>query len=361
MRPLDERIRVLVLTNEEADGDHPGHRDAFAQLEADGSIDAFAWAAPKMIAKSKGNDGALREVVEIIRGTRPNVVVQIAIQGFPFTKGWFSEVASLPQPPILLYAEHDAWGRWRKPVPTETKLWWRASDVVFSVAVGKQRALIERFGGRDVRLIPNTYDHIRYAAAEATEPSTDGDYSEVAVIGNAWGRRYVSRLPGASERIRLVRALQADARIPLAIYGSNWTGRGVKGPISIDDQADVVRHALLTANWDHFPDYAASSSDRLWVQMLAGRAHVTTLHPASGWLPRPEQGLFLEPSPEAAVSRIRELLARPREEVLQIGLEGHRWTRRRVSHREFARYVLGAVDPRLLEPLPEDPWRHLPH
>lgn len=361
MRQLHERIRLLVLTNEESEDDHPGHRDAFAQLEAEGSIATFRWAAPKMIAQSKGVAGAHRELLDLIRGERPEVIVCIAIQGFPFPNEWFTEVVSGSPSPILLYVEHDAWGRWRKPVPSETRLWWRHSDVVFSVAVGKQRALIEHYGGRDVRHIPNTYDHIRYAVEEDTEPPTQGHYSEVALIGNAWGRRFLSRLPGASERIRLVRALQADPSIPLAIYGANWTGRGAKWPIHVDEQAAVVRRALMTANWDHFPGHAGSSSDRLWIQLLAGRAHVTTRHPASEWLPGPEKGLFLEPSPEAAVARIRELLARPREEVLEVGLEAHRWTRRRLSHREFARYVLGAVDPRLLEKLPEDPWMHLPH
>jgi hypothetical protein len=354
-----ERIRLLVLTNEEADGDHPGHRDAFARLEADGTIESFAWAAPKMIAKSKGEPGALRELVEIIRTTNPNVVVQIATQGFPFTEDWFGAVAALPSRPILLYAEHDAWGRWTKPVDHETRLWWAAADVVFTVAVGKQRRLIERLGGRDVRHVPNTYDHIHYEAEEMTEPALTDEPSEVVVIGNRWGSRFFSRLPGARQRAQLVHALQRDPAIPLAIYGSNWSGRGVRGPTDHHEQAAVARTGLLTANWDHFPDYAGYFSNRLTVHMLAGRAHVSTLHPGSAWLPGAETGLFLESSVDAALHRVGELLARPREEVLELGLAAHRWVRHRLSDREMALYVLGAVDPRLLQRLP-DPWQRLP-
>ena len=157
-----------------------------------------------------------------------------------------------------------------------------------------------------------------------------------------------------------MRRLQQNTDIPLAVYGSNWTGRGVRGPIHIDEQASASRRALVTVSWDHFPDYAEFYSDRLAIQLLAGRAHVTGFHPRSEWLPGPEKGLFLEPSVRAVVDRVDELLARPREEVLDLGLEAHRWVRHRLSDRELARYILGAVDPRLLQSLPEDPWARLP-
>ena len=80
-----ERLRVLLLTNEET-GEHLGQRDAFARLKEDGSIESFTWAAPKHIAKAKGDPGALREILEIIRTERPNVVVAQTPSGFPYTE-----------------------------------------------------------------------------------------------------------------------------------------------------------------------------------------------------------------------------------------------------------------------------------
>jgi hypothetical protein len=355
-----ERLRVLFLSNEES-GEHAGQRDGFARLEADGSIESFAWASPKMIAKSKGDEAALREVLDMIGTKRPNVILALTPSGFPFTESWFQAVAALPSPPILLLWEGDPWGRWSKPPTPEVRLWWTAADIVFSVAIGKQRSLIERHGGRDVRFAPHTYDHVRHSEEEENEPPAGGDVSEVAVIANWWGRRYLpSRLPGARQRFQLVRALQKDERIPLAVYGANWTGRGVRGMVAYDDQAAAARDALITANWDHFPDYGAYASNRLPISLLAGRVHVTTLHPGFEWLPGPEKGLFLEPTVRAAVRRVRELLDRPREEVLELGLAGHRWVRHRLSDRELTRYMLGAVDERLLRDLPDDPWARIP-
>jgi hypothetical protein len=353
-------LRVLVLTNEEKDGDHPGHRDAFAVLERDRSIEMFTWAAPKMIAKSKGPEGALHELVEIVEGTKPNVVVALAMHGFPFEQAWFDAVRASAGSPVFLYVEQDAWGRWTKPVPSETRLWWRESDVVFSVAMGAQRRLIEELGGRDVRHTVNTYDQVKFANEESVPPPTHGDVQDVVIIGNRWGNPYFSRLPGARQRAKLVRDLQRDETIPLAVYGHNWTGRGTRGPIAHDDQAGTARTGLVTVNWDHFPKHAGYSSNRLSVHLLAGRAHVTTLHPHGEWLPGRDQGLFLEHSVGDVVGRVRDLLSRPREEVLELGAAAHRWARHRLSDRELARYVLGAVDERLLQRLPAEPWSRLP-
>jgi len=361
LSPDEDPLRVLLLTNEHADGDHPGHRDAFARLLKDGSVQDVAWAAPNMIATTKGVSGALHEVLEVVRGRRSNVIVQMTTHDFPVTKDWFDAVASsTPSPPVLLAWEGDAWSRWGKPINPTTELWWRRADAVFSVAIGAQRNLIQRHGGRDVRLVVNTYDHIRHQREEATEPDTSGDYRDVVMIANWWGNRFYSRLPGARQRGQLVRRIQKDTSIPLALYGLNWTGRGVRGTIPAEEQAAVARAGLITANWDHFPRHAGFSSNRLSVQLLAGRPHVTTLHPSSDWLPGPEAGLFLEPTVEDAFLRIRELLARPKEEVLELGLSAHRWARHRISDRELALYMLGAVDERLLRRLPGDPWSRLP-
>jgi hypothetical protein len=349
-----------MLTNE-LDREHAaGQRDGFARLEAEGRIEHFAWAAPKILARTKGEDQTLRDVLDMIRARQPNVVIQTSPHGFPFTEDWLRAVLSMTPRPLLIAWEGDAFGRWTKPVPRETRAWWNLADMVFTTAFGKQRELIEHYGATDVRFVPYTYDHVRYAEEEANEPPIRGDYSDVAVIGNRWGNRFVSRLPGARQRIALVRGLQKDPGIPLAIYGLNWEGRGVRGPIHIDDQAAVSRQALVTVSWDHFPKYEEFYSDRLTIQLLAGRAHVTGLHPKSEWLPGPERGLFLEPSTDAVIRRVRELLARPQEEVLELGLEAHRWVRHRLSDRELARYLLSAVDPRLREDLPEDPWARLP-
>lgn len=309
--PTGEGLRVFLLTNE-LDREHAaGQRDGFARLETEGSIESFSWAAPKIIARTKGEAGALRDVLGMIRARQPNVVIQSSPHGFPFTREWLQAVIEVARRPILLVWEGDAFGRWRKPVPQETRAWWSVADVVFTAAIGGQRKLIERNGTADVRFVPNTYDHVRYSLEEANEPPIRGDYAEVVVIGNRWGRRFVARLPGSRERVRLVRELQKDPAIPLAVYGANWTGRGVRGPIHNDDQAAVARRALMTANWDHFPRLA-TSSDRLAIQLLAGRVHVTTRHPSSEWLPGHETGLFLEPSVDRVVLRVRELLDRPR-------------------------------------------------
>src|SRR5262249_44515365 len=155
---------------EDVDDQHPGQRDGFKRLEQEGLIEAFSWAAPRIIANSRGESAAQRELLEIVRAQRPNVIVQDTAGDSPLTEEWFKELSATGSRPIRLYWEGDPWGRWSKPVPPEIRLWWRQADVIFTVAIGKQRTLMERLGGRDVRFVPNTYDHILYAGEEANEP-----------------------------------------------------------------------------------------------------------------------------------------------------------------------------------------------
>ena len=172
-----------------------------------------------------------------------------------------------------------------------------------------------------------------------------------------WGR--VSRIPGAVQRAKLIRLLQRRADLRLALYGKGWSGRGVRGPVTYDRQTVVIRDGLMSVNWDHFPRHESYASDRLPISLLAGRVHVTTAHPRMNWLPGEQIGVFQEPAPGAVVERVEDLKATGAEHLMELGLAGHRWVRDRLSHRQAARFMLGAVDPAVLGSLPEDPWRSL--
>ena len=165
-------------------------------------------------------------------------------------------------------------------------------------------------------------------------------------------------MPGATDRARLVRKLQRRPNLRLAVYGQGWTGRGTRGVLTFEHQVGAIRKGLLTANWDHYPNHARYASDRLAISMLAGRPHVTTHHERLDWVPT-NKGVFLEPSVTRLVGRVESLLAREPEDLLAHGMAAHQWARRRISHREAARFMLGAADPELLAALPAEPWVRL--
>ena len=75
---------------------------------------------------------------------------------------------------------------------------------------------------------------------------------------------------------------------------------------------------------------------------------MTTAHPRMEWLPGGQIGVFQEPTPRAVVERVERLKATGVEELIELGLAGHRWVQDRLSHRQAARYMLGATDPGFL-------------
>ncbi len=116
-----------------------------------------------MMAEVKRRGRALREILEIVRAKRPNVIVQVSAGRASLHRGVVPGRRGCPfpsDPARTGKATHGADGP--SLFPPETRLWWKAADVVFTVAVGKQRRLIERYGGREVRFVPNTYDHVHH-------------------------------------------------------------------------------------------------------------------------------------------------------------------------------------------------------
>jgi hypothetical protein len=338
--------------------------ETFTRMVGAGELEAFEQVFPHITAADRGHVEALDELLRAAERLRPSVVLVATPNGFGHEPGWVRRFLATCGDPTVLYYEGDPWGGfggWGKPTDRNMASWFSAADVVFSVAREPHFSLFRRKGARDVRYIPQTYCSVTFRQAELTPPDLERvpEYDVVAIGSNLtrWGR--VSRIPGAVQRVKTVRGLQRRADLRLALYGPGWSGRGVKGPVAYDRQTTVIRDGLMSVIWDHFPRHEGYSSDRLPISLLAGRVHVTTAHPRMEWLPGDRIGVFQEPTPAAVVERVELLKATGTERLTELGLEGHRWVCDRLSHRQSARFMLGAVDPGLLEPLPEAPWRSL--
>jgi hypothetical protein len=354
-------IRLLMITNEPRPGDEPGLREAYASMVAAGEIGSFRAVAPVPIAAEHGRSAALSELVEVARAEQPNVVLVLSPTRLEHDAVWVQQFLRSIRDPAVLYWEGDAWHRLAKPVNRSVRAWLAAADVVFTVARRPQDDLFRRLGARDVRFIPHTYCHVQFREGEEQDPRDEvGIVYDVVVIGSGLAHfGLVSRMPGARDRARLVRRLQRQKDLRVAVFGSGWRGRCAKGRLPYSEQVRAIRQALVSANWDYFPRYESYVSDRLATSLIAGRAHVTTGHRGLKWLPGGEAGLFLEPSVPAVIGRLRQLVGLPVEHQLELGARAHRWVKNRLSDRQAARYILGAVDGRMLEALPSEPWHRL--
>jgi hypothetical protein len=349
-------IRLLMVTNERAVGMEPGFREVYSRMAQTGQIASFAAVAPAATSLSEGPEVADEEMYSTLESMRPNVVLVLSPHALGYTARRVSDWLAAAGRPILLYWEGDAWHRWAKPPTVSMRSWLSAADVVFSVAGAPQGALLKRQGARDVRFIPHTYCHVQFAQAELALPVGDVIPYEAVLIGARVAHLgLLSRVPGAAGRASLERRLRRAGR-QVAVYGEGWKAASL---VPYDRQIEAIRQALISLNWDHFPNHHAYASDRLPISLLAGRAHVTTAHPGLQWLPGPEVGLFLERSVGAVVRRVEHLAAMPREEVLALGEAAHNWVKHRLSDREAGRFMLAAVDSAFLDDIPADPWHRL--
>jgi hypothetical protein len=351
------QIRLLMITNEQTPGDEYGLRDEYTTMASRGEIESFDAIAPSVIAAGSGDPAATVEMHAIARSSRPNVVLVLSPKRLDHDASWVAEWILSAGKPVVLYWEGDPWQRWVKPPTESMRAWLAAADIVFAVARQPEVRLFRRAGARDVRFIPHTYCHVQFADAEGADPREESDIKYDAVLVGSRLAHFglISRVPGAAGRASLVRRLERGDR-RLAVYGIGWKGKAAISPVPYNRQIAAIREGLMSVNWDHFPRFESYASDRLPTSLLAGRVHVSTAHPGLDWLPGADIGLFLEPTVAAVVRRVDELRSRPVDEVLELGAAAHNWVKKRLSDREAARFMLGAVDESFFASLPPEPW-----
>ena len=334
---------LLLITNEEQEGTEYGFRDEFERLHTRGALTRYEAVAPLAHWRSGADweTDVVETVIEAARRAMPDVLLILSPKASPWTEGQVRAVIGSAGHPCVAYWEGDAWGGRKRP--TSSMHWWlRASDAVFSVALGAQRDLLHRAGAARVRSIPHTYCHVQFAAAEASwSPMSDDAASRVVMIGSLAGRvPGYSSVPGTAGRRRLGRLAEQRLGNDFRVYGRGWRGASAGGMVPFAEQLGVIREAGVSINWDHFPRLPAYASDRLANSLIAGRVHVTTHHPELEWLPGPAQGLFLKRSPRKVIDATQALRARPIDQLAELGRLAYEWTRDRLSDRQAARYLV---------------------
>lgn len=350
----------MVSNQIEAMG-HAGFRDTYRAMEAAGELAAFGYLTPRATTAARGQDASLRELMEEGRLFRPDVLLVATANGFGHSPAWVRNLIESARKPTVIYWEGDPWHRWAKPVNRSMASWLAVADVVFTSARRPHVSLFRRAGASDVRFLPQTYCHVMFSHAEQWEPPamTSPQYDAVMVGGRLAHLGGLSRIPGASGRARLVRMLQRDRDLRLAVYGHGWSGPGAMGVLPFAEQVRAIRESLTSCIWDHFPRHESYASNRLAISMVAGRPHVTTAHDNFDWITSPRDGLFVERSVSAVARRVHELAQASPSDLLALGRRAHQWARERLSDRMSARFMLGAVNEDFLRGLPEEPWLRL--
>jgi hypothetical protein len=333
--------RLLMVTNEPRPGTEYGFRDQFGRLLESGVLEAYDAVAPLALAREGMPwPDVVAHVTDAAARIEPTVLLVLSPAAGHWTAAEVSRVLAASPTATVSYWEGDPWGRRHRPTPSMVS-WLRAADQVFTTALGEQYDTLKAVGARHVRFVPNTYCHIQFAEAETTCVAPLPGVRRVVMVGSRAGRvPGISTVPGARQRWRLVRLASRRFGPEFRVYGRGWRGASAAGPVPFSEQTGAIRSGAVSVNWDHYPRHVAYSSDRLPNSLVAGRPHVTTRHPETGWLPGEESGLFLVDSPAEVVEAASRILSLDPEVRAELGRAAHAWVTDRMSDRQAAQFLL---------------------
>jgi len=290
------RPRILYLPNEPGDAIQGGPRFALGGLLDAGLIeDVRIVSLLKRVQVSADGPAERARLLQIVRDFKPTVVLldnpKFTGLGSRDIRAWRS-VSDF----AFIHTDMDANHWFYQPLQREARALARHTDLVFAPGSGEMIRNFRRWGARDVRWRPQTYDPNTHGRLDITGDTVTRD---VVMIGSFFGRRRLARLrrvPGLIGRARLVAELEHEFGTQFALFGKRWDDSIGFGPLPSAEQETVLRNAWLgsvpnleqekavrsawvTANWDHFPEEPDYTSDRLPIHLACGTVHFTTWHP----------------------------------------------------------------------------------
>lgn len=348
-------MRLLDLTNQP--NPTPGRANTHGELIRSGALQS----ALTITWRGRPDTGEVsNETVALNALKRRNydVCVVRSPKDFPSSQEGMHRCLDFLGNRTVVFIDYDAWGG-RKRMPKQYHWWAQRADIVLSVAGKPQSSAFTKLGARDVRLLLHTYDHIVFSEGENEPPPSIPQLMPI-LIGNNTSRRHVplSGLPGSRQRFKLAKSLSERFQPNQVVSGSGWPERWGARQVNFKDQVSAIRSVAVSVNWDHYPRHGSYASDRLPISMLAGRPHLTTMHPYSNWCPGPAEGFYAERSYSLLLDRLDFLLRQEREYLERVGLNAWTWASRRMSHRESEAYILRQVGLKLPESS-FDTWRYL--
>ena len=321
-RPGTGLERLLYVPNEISEGDQYGPRACFQNLYERGRLSAYRAISVLPEVHRHGTDHAWARLLEAVTETRPTLLLFQHLAGSGLRSRHFAVLRRAVPDAIVAYHEADAYGVVRKRLPVEAVVAGRHADVTFVSGTGSLMRNFRYVGARRVRYSAQAYDPTRFGRRSATESSrTIG----VVMIANNTSKGPFRGLPGARGRARLVELAARTFGDDFVVYGRGWQVRQAAGELRYDDQEIGYQRARVAINWDHFPREPGYYSDRLPTCMASATPQVTTWHPLLEHQIPADTGVSFARYPEQVIEVAARLLARPSEELGELGASARRF------------------------------------
>jgi hypothetical protein len=345
-----------VVTNESEISSAPGQRDALLRLVNLGyikNVDFISW-------KSAINSvSGFEKILDSVSARSYDALFIWSPRNFPDTKEQFERLSDAIGHRTVIYWEGDPWTKTGIKKFFPQMFWWaQLSTCVFSVAGDPQLGHLRNFAPR-VLLIPHTYCHVQFRNEEISEPPSTPEVPSLVMVANQVASLpFIYGVPGSGTRFALANALKFKYGARFELHGTNWPKWLNSGKLNYRDQALTVRKHSFSVNWDNFPLHTSYASDRLPISLLAGRVHLTSYHPGKNYYGTPDVGLRVSNSFTSFLAEVELLYNSDPKILYHQGLEGYKWARNRLSHRQSAQFMISKICDRVPK-LNMFPWNEL--
>lgn len=329
---MNHALRLLYLPNEGAEGDQVGPRRAFERALSGGRLGAYQAYSYLVRDKVLGDHRlALEELLNTARAFAPDVIFIQHMNGtYAADRAYLRVLKSIPSKPKLVVWEGDAFGRYIKKPDATLRAVMAESDITFLVGLGYLADAARAAGAQKVRFAHHSYDSVRFD--QPWEPPRQRPLDAV-MIANLHNIKRIPGLylPGGRQRKQLAHTFHRNLGERFAVYGggAGWRGESyARGPITFQQQGDMIRRAWMSVAWDHFDDLPMYSSDRLPISLACGVPHLTNYQPGYervfGGIP----GLYWFHTPKEAVDIALYLLSMPVDRRIELGMAAAEHMRR---------------------------------
>lgn len=333
-------LRVFFIPVERQNSIQVGFRRTLEILRRNNLIDDYEIFSLTRRQEEASKQVSILELISAITRFKPTFILIQKPEGTGLNFEHFKKM--LVGEPFLAYHEGDPYSRFWHPLPSESRLAAKFSNVTFVVGDGMFRSNMVHAGAKDVRWLPSAYEPSIFDLNQETTKK-----HEVVVLANRNHPRFRG-LPGWRERIAFVQLLSKELGDQLAIYGNGWDLPQSRGPVPYETQIKVNSSARITANWDHFPKEPGYFSDRLPIALASNAVHATTNHPLYDQFFGINKPFLVGDSPKELVVQILKQLEKSNSQNLNLINSANIFAEQFLRQDDQLMKILSSYDSKLL-------------
>ncbi|PKD39384.1 hypothetical protein CWO84_16875 [Methylomonas sp. Kb3] len=339
-----KKLRLLYLPVENVEGDQRARRKIFADMLAEGRLEALEIFSYRLFGREYGWDEMAKRVLDIAREFAADAIYWHGLWGGHLNEDIMRQIKSLPSKPAICNENGDPFGNiWVVPYPKCLLSLVKYTDVCFNSGLGRVAEYLKRKGAGHVYLLPHGYDEVSFNDLGRQESSYEND---LVMIANQWkSRRPFASAPGAKSRPMLIQALEEEFGSRFALYGKGWDKFScARGPIDFFKQVDAYNKSKVAIGIPQFSDIEYYESNRPFNTIATGIPYVSGYSPKFDQILKDGEHCHYFKTPQQAVDKVKWLLSLPDGQREAMGMSAAQYVRAHHTQRHRMEILIDIVE-----------------